>query len=130
MIKSMLVLFISMTVGGIALYQMQEPVMASNITVEEVTDLEKVISNNKIVVVDFGAPWCGPCVALAPKFKEWAGKYPQAKFVKVNIDNARDLVKKFDIQYVPQIFVIKGDKIIRLVENTEEQLAASIKSLN
>lgn len=105
-------------------------VSETKVIVEEVTSLKEIIARNKIVVVNFGAPWCGPCMALQPQFKLWANKHPEAKFVKVNIDNASNLAKEYKVEYVPQIFVIKGNKMILLSSNTEESIVNAINNLN
>lgn len=97
--------------------------------VPEVTEVETVLAKGKVVVVDFGAPWCAPCRRLEPEFKKWAERHPEANFVKVNIDKAPKLKKDYKIDFVPQIIVMKGDKMIRLTENTEAKVVEAIKAL-
>lgn len=104
-------------------------ISVADFTVEEVTELETSINKGKCVVVDFGAPWCGPCRKLEPEFKTWAQKHPEAIFVKVNIDKAPQLKRDYKIEYIPHIVVIKGDKMIRLEQNSESNIVEAIKAL-
>jgi thioredoxin 1 len=103
----------------------QPPVVA----VDEVVELETVIGKGKVVVVDFGAVWCAPCRKLEPEFKRWAQKYTESIFVKVNIDKAPQLRRDYKITFVPHIIVMKGDKMIRLDQNTEAKVVEAIKAL-
>jgi thioredoxin len=94
-----------------------------------VEDVLELPTSNEIVVVDFWAPWCGPCRSIAPSFKEWAEKHPEAKFVKVNVDDASKLAQEFNINYIPQIYVIKGDRKIKVEGMSEEKIVAAINQL-
>jgi thiol-disulfide isomerase/thioredoxin len=106
-----------------------ESVPVADVTVEEVTELETVLAKGKVVVVDFGAPWCGPCRNLEPQYKQWAQRNTNAIFVKVNIDNAPQLRKDYKIEFIPHLIVMKGDKMIRLEQNTEAKVVEAIKAL-
>ncbi len=65
------------------------------------------------VVVDFYAPWCGPCKALSPILDELAGPLTnQVRFVKINVDEAPVLARRFDIQGVPTIMFFKDGKVV------------------
>lgn len=73
----------------------------------------EVLKSDLPVVVDFWAPWCGPCKAAAPHFEALAVKYAeQAKFVKVNVDNEQELAKKYHVQSIPTFKSFKRGKII------------------
>lgn len=69
------------------------------------------------VVVDFYAPWCGPCRMLAPVVQALAQKYAgRARFVKVNVDDAPELAERFGISGVPTLlFVRDGEEVDRVV---------------
>jgi thioredoxin len=66
------------------------------------------------VVVDFYAPWCGPCRMLSPRLDALAGDYSgKIKFVQVNVDNAPSLSQKFNVQAIPMVlFFGKDGKLV------------------
>ncbi|CAD5208645.1 unnamed protein product [Bursaphelenchus xylophilus] len=64
------------------------------------------------VIVDFYATWCGPCNMIAPTFRDLAGKYPQLKFVKVDVDKCPQTKTKFEIAAMPTfVAVISGQRM-------------------
>ena len=69
------------------------------------------------VVVDFYAPWCGPCKILSPMLDELAGPLTnRVKFVKINVDEATALAQRLEIQGLPTLMFFKGGKVVdRLV---------------
>ena len=62
---------------------------------------EQVLANNKIVVVDYYAQWCGPCKMMHPIFEELSNQMPNIKFVRIDIDQNTPLALKNNIQVVP-----------------------------
>eukprot|EP00389_Voromonas_pontica_P001811 GDKH01002714.1.p2 GENE.GDKH01002714.1~~GDKH01002714.1.p2 ORF type:complete len:113 (+),score=30.02 GDKH01002714.1:165-503(+) len=82
---------------------------------EELTNLKK--SGAKIII-DFWAPWCGPCKVIAPKFKLLAEKFPDVIFVKVNADegDGEDIADEHGLESMPSFMFFKGsEKVDELI---------------
>lgn len=77
----------------------------------------EVLKSKKLVIVDFWAPWCGPCQMMGPVFESLSNKYKdKLKFVKVNTDEYSELATNFKIQGIPALVVVnKGKEVNRMV---------------
>jgi len=77
------------------------------------TDFSKEVVNAEVpVVVDFYAPWCGPCKMLSPVLEKLASEFNgKVKFVKVNVDDAAELANAYNITGVPTLILFKGGKV-------------------
>lgn len=72
---------------------------------------EIVLKNEKTVLIDFYADWCGPCKMVAPIVEEISKEYPDVVVGKINVDDEMELAVKFGIQSIPALFVLKDGKI-------------------
>lgn len=71
---------------------------------------EEVKNSSKLTVVDFWAPWCGPCRKLSPLIDEVAKEMDNVKFVKINTDDNLKSAKEFSISGLPSVLIFKNGK--------------------
>jgi thioredoxin 1 len=76
----------------------------------ELDNLNKIIANDGIVVVDFWAPWCGPCRMLSSVVGDFAQTAQNVAVVKVNVDEAKEIAVAYDIQTLPTLIIFKDGK--------------------
>lgn len=93
---------------------------------------QEVLNNKGLVLVDFWAPWCGPCKMLAPTIEELAKEYAgKAKFGKLNTDENPDIASKYKIMGIPTIMFFKNGQTVDQVVGAvpKSQLQSKIDSL-
>ena len=73
---------------------------------------EEVIHSDRPVLLDFWAPWCGPCRMVAPIVEEIAEERPDLKVGKVNVDEQPELARQFGVSSIPTLVVMKEGKIV------------------
>lgn len=74
---------------------------------------EEVINSEKKVLLDFWAPWCGPCRMVAPVLDQIAAERPDIKVCKINIDQELELANKFRIMSIPTLIVMEHGEVLR-----------------
>ena len=73
----------------------------------------EVLENDKLVLVDFWAEWCGPCKQISPRLEELANKYLENLTVcKVNVDENKELAVEYNIRSIPALIIFKGGEMV------------------
>jgi len=98
-------------------------------------NFEKTVNENPLVIVDFWAPWCGPCRGFAPVFEKASEAHADVVFAKVNTDEQQELAGAFGIQSIPTLMVFREKVILfqqpgALPGQALEQVIAQARSLD
>ena len=98
-------------------------------------NFEQVITSNPTVIVDYWAPWCGPCRGFAPVFERVAEANPDVVFAKVNTDDEQEIAQHFQIRSIPTLMVFREQIIVfsqpgALPQNALEQIVEKAKGLD
>lgn len=76
---------------------------------------QEVLNSDKPVLMDFWAPWCGPCRMVVPLVEEIAKERSDIKVVKINVDEEQELAMQFGVMSIPTLVVMKKGKIVNQV---------------
>lgn len=98
-------------------------------------NFESVVTDNPMVVVDFWAPWCGPCRGFAPVFEKASDAHADVVFAKVNTDEQQELAGAFNIRSIPTLLVLREQVVLfqepgALPASALEQVLAQAKALD
>ena len=98
-------------------------------------NFEQVVTSNPTVIVDYWAPWCGPCRGFAPVFERVAQATPDVVFAKVNTDDEQEIAQHFQIRSIPTLMVFRDQIIVfsqpgALPQNALEQIVEKAKGLD
>lgn len=78
--------------------------------VKSVDEFKKILSENKKVVVDFYADWCGPCKMMGPMFEAAANEVKDVVFIKLNVDELQSVAQEFEVSSIPTVIFFKDGK--------------------
>ena len=98
-------------------------------------NFEQVVTSNPTVVVDYWAPWCGPCRGFAPVFEKVSEQHPDVVFAKVNTDEEQEIASHFQIRSIPTLMVFREQIIVfsqpgALAQGPFEQVVSKAKALD
>jgi len=126
-------LLLSLSSGGT---RSSASIDASTSNVKRIAESEfdaEVAAVSTLVVVDFYAPWCGPCRRMAPVLEQVASQYAgKVKFLKVNVDEASGLARRLGVQGLPTLLFFREGKVVdtQVGFSSESALDARIDSLD
>ncbi len=98
-------------------------------------NFKEVVERDGIVLIDWWAPWCGPCRVFGPTYEKVAGKHPDITFGKVNTEAQPDLAGAFEIRSIPTLMILR-DKVLlfsqpgALPEAALEDLIKQVRALD
>lgn len=97
--------------------------------------LQDTIANNEIVIIDFWAPWCGPCKSFAPTYEAVSEKHDDVVFAKVNTEDEQELSASFQIRSIPTLMIFRDQIAIfsqagMLPESGLEEVIAKTRELD
>jgi thioredoxin len=75
-------------------------------------NFEDVVTQNKIVIIDFWAAWCGPCKSFAPVFEAASEQHPDVVFGKVNADDEQELAATFSVRSIPFVMLMREKVVV------------------
>jgi thioredoxin 1 len=75
-------------------------------------NFEETITNNAFVMIDFWAPWCGPCRSFAPTYEKVSEDHPDIVFAKVNTEEEQELAMHFQVRSIPTLMIFRDSIII------------------
>ena len=104
---------------------------------EDITSqsFEETITTNEIVIVDFWAPWCGPCRSFAPIYEKVSENHPDIVFAKINTEEEQELSEHFQIRSIPTLMIFREQVILfaqpgMLSEGQLEQVITQVRGVD
>jgi len=112
---------------------MTSPSLARAVESLTANTLAEALAAYRAVLVDFWAPWCGPCRALAPVIEEVACEAPEGTLVaKVNVDQQPALAQRFEVQAIPTLLFLRDGTVVERVVGglTKAEILARLGALS
>jgi thioredoxin 1 len=109
--------------------------MSADTVVITQQNFESVVDKDGIVLIDWWAPWCGPCKTFAPTYESVAAKHLDITFGKVNTEDEQGLAQAFDIRSIPTLMILR-DKVMlfsqagAMPEPAVEDLIRQVRALD
>ncbi|KAI0660620.1 thioredoxin-like protein [Cubamyces menziesii] len=100
--------------------------------IDSTTQLDGILSKSKdkLSVIDFHATWCGPCHMIAPTYEALAKQYPNANFLKCDVDQAKDVAGRYRITAMPTFVFLKGSSEVERIRGANKPaLEAAVRRL-
>ena len=93
------------------------------IIIHEENFQQEVMQSDKPVLLDFWAPWCGPCRAVLPLVEEIAEERDDIKVCKINVDEQKTLARQFRVMSIPTLMVIKRGEVVHRATGEKDKSA-------
>ena len=106
--------------------------MGATTFIKDETEFDSLLANEPLLVVDFTAPWCGPCKVVGPLMDQLAGEYSDsAKVFKVDLDDNKSMAKRFGIRSIPAVMYFKQGELVKTIVGVKpyEEFSDALKEV-